>query len=150
MSRPLAKYSITPPPFEFQEDCTGQDRLTDWIEFACYTCFVMRSMQKWDPLGYTLKVAQLGWIADQIPLIQAEMKQEATASTEGVKRDRAEDDQVDSGEPLTKRQKPLDSEEAAANFQPSETLSVSRPPPDTVPSGDPQPVPAALAPKSEP
>ena len=151
VSRRLTRYSITLPPFEFQEDWTRQDKLTDWIEYACYTCFVMRVMEKQDPAENKLRVAQLGWIADQIPMIQVEMGREATAATEGVKRDRTGDDQADSGQPLTKKQKSLDSEEAAANCQPSETLSASQPPPNTaIPSGDPQPVPAALAPKSEP
>ncbi|KAH6627387.1 hypothetical protein F5144DRAFT_271580 [Chaetomium tenue] len=149
MLRFLEKYSIQPPSFEFKEDWTGQDRLTDWIEYACYTCFVMR-MRKWDPLGYELKVAQLGWITDQIPLIQAEMRQEATVGTNSVKRNRTEDDEVDGGEPLTKKQKALDGGGTATNCQPLETVSASPPSPDAAPSEGPQSISPALGPRPEP
>ncbi|GAB1311970.1 hypothetical protein MFIFM68171_02180 [Madurella fahalii] len=143
ISRRLAQYSITLPQVEFQEDWTRQDRLTDWIEYACYTCFVMRVLKKWEPIEYELRVAQLKWIADQIPLVQAELKRDKKA---GVKRNRTEDNESGTGEPPTKKRKTHGREGVAASRQSSKTLCVPRPH-NAVPPSDAESEPVAAVPE---
>ncbi|KAI1170349.1 hypothetical protein F4777DRAFT_569465 [Nemania sp. FL0916] len=97
----LARRSITPPPVEFQPDPAQQDKLTEWIEYACWACLGLRGMKKVDPVEYELSVARLGWIMDQVPLIQAELEHGPATDTTDVKRTLEEDDFADESKKLT-------------------------------------------------
>ncbi|KAK4143515.1 uncharacterized protein C8A04DRAFT_28707 [Dichotomopilus funicola] len=122
MLRNLARFSITlPPQIEFQEDKrTGADKIGLRIGLSS--------------IQYELRVAQLKWTADQIPLLQAEQKRDTEAS---LKRNGTGGNDSATAEPLAKKRRTHDPEGVVANRQPPETLSDSRPE-NSVPPNDAQ------------